>query len=177
MPSATLRAAGPERELYWIFELKKKAQDPHGCKKSVVVLTRSYHCTRAIGAHGSKIEPRVGSARLFASLRAAQATGAAIAPDQDVVAPLALQRMRAMLRYLVVAACWGGGRANEAKHIKPYGICWTRNEASEHNPALNLANLLRSTVLFVASERIWTTLIAKLPSGLPIQAGSVRGNR
>ena len=55
--------------------------------------------------------------------------------------------MRAMLRYLVVAACWGGGRANEAKHIKPYGICWTRNEASEHaGPAqrANLNNLLRS---------------------------------
>tara|TARA_B100000459_G_scaffold23192_1_gene11314 strand:+ start:301 stop:417 length:117 start_codon:yes stop_codon:yes gene_type:complete len=23
MPAATLRAAGPERELYWLFELKK----------------------------------------------------------------------------------------------------------------------------------------------------------
>jgi hypothetical protein len=34
MPAATLRAAGPERELYWIFELKKKAQDPHGAAKN-----------------------------------------------------------------------------------------------------------------------------------------------
>ena len=28
--------------------------------------------------------------------------------------------------------------------MKPYGICWTRNEASESHPAINLGNLLRS---------------------------------
>jgi hypothetical protein len=49
--------------------------------------------------------------------------------------------MRAMLRCLAAAACWGGCHA---AHVKPYGICWTRNEASESHPALNLGNLLRS---------------------------------
>ena len=53
--------------------------------------------------------------------------------------------MRAMLRCLVVAACcWSG--CCHAAHVKPYGICWTRNEASESHPSLNLGNLLRSTV-------------------------------
>ena len=43
-----------------------------------------------------------------------------------------------MLRCLAAAACC------HAAHVKPYGICWTRNEASKSNPALNLGNLLRS---------------------------------
>ena len=43
-----------------------------------------------------------------------------------------------MLRCLAAAACC------HAAHVKPYGICWTRNEASESHPAFNLGNLLRS---------------------------------
>ena len=57
-------------------------------------------------------------------------------------------RATSTLRCLVVAA-WSCGFAVaklDGKHIKPYGICWTRNEASESHPALNLGNLLRSTV-------------------------------
>ena len=42
-----------------------------------------------------------------------------------------------MLRLAAAACC-------HAAHVKPYGICWTRNEASESHPALNLGNLLRS---------------------------------
>ena len=55
-------------------------------------------------------------------------------------------RATSTLRCLVVAA-WSCGFAVaklDGKHIKPYGICWTRNEASESHPEINLGNLLRS---------------------------------
>ena len=69
MPAATLHAAGPERELYWLFELKKKPKTRTDCKKSdVVPKRRSYHCTRAIGRRmclksSPEVEARVLSHR------------------------------------------------------------------------------------------------------------------